>query len=142
MIALQEIVADLKQMERQVKRKVGAKVSEKTDFLLTRDTVLNYQGQLIQAEGDFINSSLNITSLRLGRPVTSQDIKKIKPKTGEAILRPEQDIHYNNLPDVSQLRLVRQLKILGIQLNENIRVAKNARLPSVDLVGDYTQKGS
>lgn len=141
-IALQEIVADLKQMERQVKRKADAKVSEKTDLLLTRDTVLNYQGQLIQAEGDFINSSLNITSLRLGRPVTSQDIQKIKPKTGEAILRPEQDIHYNNLPDVSQLRLVRQLKILGIQLNETIRVAKNARLPSVDLVGDYTQKGS
>jgi outer membrane protein TolC len=140
-VALQEIVADLKHMERQVKRKVDAKVSEWTDFLLTRDTVLNYQGQLIQAEGDFINASMNITSLSLGRPVTSQDIQKIKPRLGEIVLKPEPDIN-NDLPDVSQLRLVRQLQILGTQLKETIRVAKNDRLPSVDLVGDYTRKGS
>jgi outer membrane protein TolC len=141
-VALQEIVADLKHMERQVKRKVDAKVSEWTDFLLTRDTVLNYQGQLIQAEGDFINASMNITSLRLGRPVTRKDIQKIKPRPGEIVLGPDPVIHSNDLPDVSQLRLVRQLKILGTQLKETIRVAKNDRLPSVDLVGDYTRKGN
>lgn len=139
-VALQEIVADLKRMEAQIRKKVSARVSERSDFLLARETVLNFQGQLIQAEGDFINATINITALRLGRPVTAKDISKIKP--GPCPVGSQYDIGQNSRSRVetSQLRLVRQLGYLGEQLEENIRVAKNDRLPSVDLVGEYTKK--
>ncbi|MCJ7771622.1 MAG: TolC family protein [Desulfobacterales bacterium] len=139
-VALQEIVSDLKRMEKQIRRKVSAKVSERTDLLLTRETVLNYQGKLIQAEGDFINSTINITSLRLGRPVTSKDISKIRPGPCRIGFQSENDMSNGRTVDVSQLRLVRQLGFLGKQLEESIRVAKNDRLPSIDAVGEYTKK--
>ena len=139
-VALQEIVSDLKRMEKQIRRKVHAKVSEKTDLLLTRETVLNYQGKLIQAEGDFLNSTINISSLRLGRPVTSKDISKIRPGPCHLGFQSARDMTSGNTVDVSQLRLIRQLGFLGKQLEESIRVAKNDRLPSVDAVAEYTKK--
>ncbi|MBW2181332.1 MAG: TolC family protein, partial [Deltaproteobacteria bacterium] len=139
-IALQEIVADSKRMEKQIKRKVNAKVSERTDFLLAREAVLNYQGRLIQAEGDFISSTINITSLRLGRAVTSNDISKIKPVPCTLGFPSKKEMSNGHKVNVSKLRLVRQLDYLGKQLEENIRVAKNDRLPSVDVVGEYTKK--
>jgi len=139
-IALQEIVADSKRMEKQIKRKVSAKVSERTDFLLAREAVLNYQGRLIQAEGDFISSTINITSLRLGRTVTSNDISKIKPEPCTLGFQSAGELANGRTVDVEKLRLVRQLDYLGKQLEENIRVAKNDRLPSVDAVGEYTKK--
>jgi len=139
-IALQEIVSDIKRMENQIKRKVSAKVSERSDYLLTRESVLNYQGKLIQAEGDFISSTINITSLRLGRAATSKDISKIKPTSCYSGFQSRRAMSYGLPVNVSQLRLVRQLGFLEKQLEENIRVAKNDRLPSVDAVGEYTKK--
>lgn len=139
-VALQEIVSDLHRMEKQIRKKINAKVSERTDFLLTRESVLNYQGKLIQAEGDFISATINITSLRLGRPVTSTDISKIKPGVCHLGFSSENELSNGRAVDVSQLRLVRQLGFVGKQLEESIRVAKNDRLPSVDAVGEYTKK--
>lgn len=139
-VALQEIVSDLKQMEKQIRRKVNAKVAERADFLLAREAVLNYQGKLIQAEGDFVSATLNIISLRSGNPVTAKDFIKIKPSICYVGMPISNGLPHNFIKDVSQLRLVKQLGFLKEQIKEDIRVAKNERLPDLDVVGEYTKK--
>ncbi|MEW6516121.1 MAG: TolC family protein [candidate division FCPU426 bacterium] len=139
--ALREIVSELKRLEEQVGRKVRSGVAERTDLLRTRDNVLNFQGQLSQAEGALLNATRDIACLRAGRPETDPGKLAIRPDLAAAA--PDCVLLEDGTAEaeVNRLRLLRKLELALRQVEEREFVANNSSLPQMDLVGDVAWKG-
>ncbi len=139
--AYQAIVSDLLRLQDQVARKVKVQVSEETDWLRIHENVLRNQAQLTQAEGAFINDSVNITFLRTGKVMAQEAIPKLKPSLDEPSLQYNHDFTPGPHPRVPDLRLMRKLQLLKIQLEKKAAVAAQDQLPDLELVGNAALKG-
>lgn len=140
-LALRDIISELRRLEEQVERKVRSGVAERTDLLRTRDNVLNFQGQLSQAEGAFVNATRAIAFLRAGQPESEPARLAFRPDVGATApvcaLLEDQAAEKR----MDELRLLQKLALLQRQAEAREAVALNAALPRLDLIGDLTWKG-
>lgn len=140
-LAYRQIARDLQRVEAQVGRKVRAGVAERSDLLRTRENILRYQGLLVSAEGNFLNESARVASLRAGRVLPPDQASSARPKLelelGECPYAPPapQD------PAVQDLRVLAKLRLLREQLELQAAVTGNQHLPNLDLVGNVAAKG-
>lgn len=139
--AYQAIVSDLLRLQEQIVRKVKAQVSEETDWLRIHENVLRNQAQLTQAEGEFINHGINIAFLRTGKVMARDAIPKLKPGLDEPRLQYSHDFTPVTHPRVPDLRLMRKLELLKLQLQKKAAVAAQDQLPSLELTGNAALKG-
>ncbi len=139
--ALQQIVDELKRLESLVTEKVKAGVAERTDLLRTRDNLLQYQAQLIRAETNLTNTKTAILYLMTGAMPLEGDKTTLIPNRENAI--PDGSLAMRPLPvnRLGNLRLMHKLDLVKQQLQENLDVANNSRLPSLDLLGSWGFKG-
>ena len=139
--AYQAVVSDLLYLQAQIARKVKVQVSEETDWLRTHENVLRNQAQLTQAEGSFINASVNIAFLRTGKVIAPDAMPKLKPSLDEPPLQYNHDFSPAAHPRVSDLRLMRKLHLLKLQMEKKAAVAAKNQLPDLELVGSAALKG-
>ena len=141
-LALQEIVTEIRKLEEQVERKVEARVAERSDLLLTRSNVLQYQRTLLEAEGAYTNEMFNIITLGLDREMLLRDITKIKPVIKENIFKLNFETQPADEVALEKLRILKKMRLLHKQLLLNKKKAENAKLVDINFVGEYTLKGN
>lgn len=140
-LAYQDIVKEFNRLEGNIMRKVRAGVEERTELLRTRENRLRYQSQLVEAEGLYKNLLVQITYLRTGQAMPLSEVPRLRPQPKIDLEESRFGVQGPEDPQVAQNRLLRKLEILQQQTEEQIKVAENAHLPSLDLVGEMTLKG-
>ncbi|MCD4813920.1 TolC family protein [bacterium] len=136
--AYQAIIKELTKLERSVRRKFKAGVSDEKDMVQTEENLLRYQSLLIQTETSYMNETWNIAYLQAGQAVRDKNALNIRPdlKTRQVDgLKPVDEKAIKNL------RLVKKLELLKEQQLYQKKVADNSALPSLDLIGSYGVKG-
>lgn len=139
--ALQEIVEELIRLEKLVTEKVKAGVAEKTDLLRTRDNLLQYQAQLLRAENNLAIAKRAILYLMTGAMPGPEDAQDLVPAPQNAVPDGISTARPVREQDLDSLRLLQKLDLLKGQLQDQLEVADNSLLPSLDLAGSWNLKG-
>lgn len=140
-LAYRDIVGEFKRLEGNIQRKVRAGVEERTELLRTRENRLRFQGQLAEAESTYRNLLVEIAFLRTGQAQPLSAVSQLRPQQKIDLPDKRFGIAGPDDPQVAKNRLLERLEILKQQAEEQIKVAENAHLPSLDLVGEMTLKG-
>ncbi|MCD4812085.1 TolC family protein [bacterium] len=141
MSAMEEIMKELKQLENLVQRKVKTGMAERADWLKTKDNILRSEKQLLQATMNFKNMGMQINVLRQAPETILPALPKIKPQfINNNAGFSTSALNTANLR-ISQLRIIEKLNLIERQLIKKNTIAKNARLPQLDIIGSLSLKG-
>lgn len=141
MSALKEIMEELKRLEKLVQRKVNTGMAERADWLKTKDNLLRYEKQLLQATMNFKNISIQINILRKAPGTILSAWPKIKPQFINSNAGFSTPVVNDADLRISQLRVMGKLKLIERQLIQKNTIAQNARLPQLDIIGSLSLKG-
>lgn len=138
--AIQEIVHDLNRLEQDFRTKVKAGVAEEPELLRIIDNRLNYESQLEEREGQFVNLMQEVQMIQAGQSLAPTKIKQLKPIIFHQANYLGLDVKAKP-KSASQLRLIQKLNLMASQLKLKKQVDHNGLLPQVDMLGRLSSKG-
>ncbi len=139
-LALRSQKTEIEKVVKLVELKYQARVAEKTDWLRVLENQLQVQNQLAQAENQLDATAAKAGILRLGKILTSDELRSLAPKLKNSLQECEADF-VRPIPSLEELRILKRLVVLSAQLEAQMKVAENAQLPQVDLLGTAASKG-